>query len=141
MDEKPPRKRPIWVWFISIYFVLSTGWVMASFYLISTGSIPLSPDQAAYFNSITTVDYALTIGLGLCNLIGAFALFLLRKVALYFFVTALGVNLLFAAWETVTTGWVKAIGGSGLVGALIGFVVAIAVCIYAWRLTRKGTLR
>lgn len=140
-ENESRRKRPIWVWIVSIFFFLSAGWTLWSFYLINTGTIPLGPAQEAYFDSLTTTDYTLTIAIGVANLIGAVALFLLRKVALYFFLTALGANLILAAWHGATKGWAEALGGSGLVGALFGYVLLFAACIYAWKLAKRGTLR
>ena len=134
------KKRPGWVWAISIFFFLAAGWTLLSFYLINLGAVPLNAAQKAYFSSLTGVDYGLTILMGLANLIGAVALFFLRKVAFYLFVTAFGVNLLLAAWHAVTKGWVAAIGGSGFVGTVIGWALLIAVCIYSWRLIQRGVL-
>lgn len=139
-DNLQKKKRPRWVWAISIFLFLSAGWTLLSFYLIGTGTIPLNAAQEAYFSSLAGLDYGLTILLGLANLFGAIALFLLRKVAFYLFVTAFGTNLLLTAWHTVTKGWVAAIGGAGLVGAIIGWGLIIAVCIYSWKLIQRGVL-
>jgi hypothetical protein len=139
-DDNLKKKRPGWVWAISIFFFLSAGWTLLSLYLIDTGAIPLSAIQEAYFNSLTGADYGLTIFIGLANLLGAVALFLLRKLAFYLFVTAFGANLILTVWHMVTKGWVAAIGGAGLVGAVIGWVLLAAVCIYSWKLIQRGVL-
>lgn len=133
-------KRPKWVWAISIFYFFSAGWTLLSFYLAKTGTVSLSAAQAAYFNNLSGVDYGLTILIGLANLIGAVALFLLKKLAFYLFSTALGANLLLTAWHTVTKGWLSAMPGASLVGAVIAWGLLIAVCAYSWRLIQRGVL-
>lgn len=140
-ENESRRKRPVWVWIFSIYLFPSAAWTLLSFYLINTGAIPLSPAQEAYFDSLTTTDYTLAVAIGVANLIGAVALFLLRKAALYFFLAALGANLISGAWHGATKGWAEALGGSGLAGVLFSYVLMTAVCIYAWKLAKRGTLR
>jgi hypothetical protein len=139
-DNLRKKKRPGWVWAISILFFLAAGWTLLSFYLIDTGGVPLNAAQEAYFSSLTGVDYGLTILIGLANLSGAVALFLLRKLAFHLFAAAFVGNLLLTASQTLTKGWVAAIGGPGFVGAVIGWALLIAVCIYSWRLVQRGVL-
>lgn len=134
------RKRPGWVWAISILFFFSAVWTLLSFYLIHTGAIPLNPRQRAYFDDLGLLSYSITILLGAANLVGAICLFLLRKAALYLFGIALIVNTMFITWQMLSTNWTQAIESSGLSGAIIGWALLLAVCLYTWRLTRKGIL-
>lgn len=140
MTEQLPRKRPGWVWVISIFFFFSAAWTLLSFYLIHTGTIPLNQQQRAYFEGLGAFDYSVTVLLGVANLMGAACLFLLRRAALYLFGAALVVNTLFTAWQILSTPWPDTIGSSGLTGAFIGWVLLVAVCLYVWRLSRKGVL-
>jgi hypothetical protein len=103
--------------------------------------IPLEPVQKAYFDRLTLIDHVLTIVVGLLNLSGAIALFLLRKIARDLFLSSLGMSFILAAWQAATKGWVEAIGGAGFVGVLIGYALLILVCIYAWHLSKEGLLR
>lgn len=134
------RKRPGWVWVISIVFFFSAAWTLLSFYLIHTGAVPLNPQQRAHFDSLGAFDYAITVLLGATNLAGAVCLFLLRKTALYLFGTALIANTLLTAWQTLSTTWAQAIGSSGLSGAFISWALLVAVFLYTWRLSRRGVL-
>jgi hypothetical protein len=134
-------KRPIWVWLISLFYIVSAGWTLLSFALIWTGVIPLEAEQKAYFARLSAIDYAATIIIGASNFIGAIMLFLLRKAAVGLFLTALILTLALTIWQSATKGWVEAMGGPGLVGALIGYAILLAVCVYAWHLSRKGVLR
>jgi hypothetical protein len=140
-EQQVERKRPIWVWLLSLFFLLSAIWTLLSFYMIWSGAIPLGPTQQAYFDRLTPIDYALTIVIGLLNLSAAIALFLLRKIARDLFLASLGLSLILVAWQAATKGWVEALGGAGFVGVLIGYILLIVVCIYAWHLRKKGVLR
>ena len=57
MNEPTARKRPAWVWIISIFYIISAVWTLFSFFLIFSGALPLPPQQAAYFRSLTSIDY------------------------------------------------------------------------------------
>jgi hypothetical protein len=140
-EQKTSRKRPVWVWVISIFFFISAGWTLLSFYLIWSGVIPLAPAQKAYFDQLTLFDYGQSIVVGLLNMTGAVALFLLRRIALAFFLSGLGLGIISVVWHAATKGWIAAIGGPGLVGVLLGYVIVIAVCAYVWRLSKTGVLR
>lgn len=140
-EFKAQRERPVWVWLISIYFFLSAIWSLLSLYLILSGTIPLEPAQKAYFDRQTPVDYALIILAGLLNLAGAVTLFLLRKIARYLFLSALGLLAVSTLWHAAAKGWIEASGVAGFVGVLIGYALLVIVCIYAWRLSKKGVLQ
>ena len=139
-EQHVSHERPVLVWLISAFFFLSAIWTFLSFYLILSGAIPLEPAQKAYFDRLTPIDYVLTIGIGLLNLAGAITLFLLRKIARYLFLSSLGLSLVVMLWHLTTKGWAEAAGGATSVGALIGYVLLVAVCMYAWRLSKKGVL-
>jgi hypothetical protein len=139
-DQKVRRKRPILVRVISLFFLLSAIWTLLSFYLILSGTIPLQPAQKAYFDGLTPIDYASTIVVGLLNMTAAVMLFLLRRIARDLFLASFGISFVLAVLHTTTKGWAEALGGPGLIGALIGYVLVIGVCIYAWRLSARGVL-
>jgi hypothetical protein len=142
-QEPPPIavKRPALVWVISIFYILSAGWVVLSFALIHSGAIPLNEAQQEYFRSQTILDYGSTVVIGALNLVGAILLFLLKKPAFHLFATAFGVGLAFTAYQIVAKNWLGAIGGPGLVGAVIGWGISIAIIVYAKRLISRGVLR
>ncbi|MCB9768401.1 MAG: hypothetical protein H6752_09415 [Candidatus Omnitrophica bacterium] len=135
------RKRPFWVWVISIFFLISVGWTFSSFYLVLSGAVPLNPEQEEYFTNLSAFDYTSTLGLGVLNLLGAVSLFLLHRAAFYFFAFAFGVNVLLTIWHAVAKGWLAVVGGPGLVGMVLGLGILFAVCVYSWRLLQSGILR
>ena len=139
--HKLAGKRPILVWVIVAFFLLSASFTLLSFYLILSGAVPLTPAQQTYFEKLTKVDYGLSIVVGVVNLTGAIALFLLRRLAFYLFSGALALSMLMAPWHMLTKDWLSAAGGPGAAGGLFGWVILLAVCLYAWKLTKVGILR
>ncbi len=141
MNVRPNTKRPILVWVISIFYVLTAGSSLLSSYLVLSGSIPLSPGQKAYFDSITTLDLMLSILLCLANFIGAVCLFLLRRPAFYLLTGAWLLGILMMIWHSLSKGWIAAMGALGTVGTFIGLGISAVICLYNWRLLKNGVLR
>ena len=138
--QRASRRRPVWVWVISAFYLLSTGWTLLSFVLISSGAIQLNPAQEAYFASLTSVDWFFALSIGIIGLTGAIALFLLRRLAVVLFSLALALNLLLTAFQTMRTNWTEALGGSGLFGVLLGWGILVVVILYTRGLAKKGVL-
>jgi hypothetical protein len=134
-------KRPVWVWVISIFYAASLGFTLLSFVLLVSGVIPLTPPQRAYFAALGPFDYVMTIGLSLLTLTATVFLFLMRKAAAPLFATSFVVNVGFSLVHALTTTWTKAMGGSGLVGALFGWGILGAVAVYSGHLRRVGVLK
>lgn len=140
-DSSQARKRPGWVWAIFILYFLSAAYTLLAFFLIYSGAIPLQPEQRAYFSQLTLFDHGISALIGTLNLAGAVTLFLLRRMAFNLFTTAFALGILTTVWHIVEKGWVAAIGSAGLVGAFFGWALAIAICVYTWRLGKAGVLR
>ncbi len=140
-NRNEKRKRPVWVWVISILFFLSAASTLFSYYLIASGKIPLSPTEKAYLESLTSVDITISILIGLINLIGAVNLFLLRKQAFYFFLSAFILNVAVTVWQILNKGFVEAMQASGLIGMLIGWGILVVVCVYTKKLEKSGILK
>ena len=54
-SDSGKAKRPVWVWLISAFFILSAGWTLLSSYLLFSGSIPITDEQRAYFDSLSSI--------------------------------------------------------------------------------------
>lgn len=139
-ERKRPRRRPIGVWVVSAFYVLSVGWTLLSFALIFSGAIKITAAQQLYFTSLTGVDLLFTLAIGVLGLYAAISLFLLRRVAVALFSVALACNLVFTAVHVMRTNWIEALGNAGLVGAVFGWTILIAVILYARRLAKRGVL-
>jgi len=140
MEVMEKKNRPIWVWVISIFYFLSAGYTLLSFFLIYAEVIHLEPAMKTYFDNLSIFDHALAIILGAANLIGAITLLLLRKQAFYIFSGIFCVNILVSIWHSISKGWIALLGGSGFVGAIIGWGLILAVIAYSRRLINRGIL-
>jgi hypothetical protein len=137
----PSRKRPIWVWVISIFYIISAFYSCLAFYLCLTGAIPLNAAQKACFENLTVVDWGLTTVTGLVTLGSAVCLFLLRRQALYLFAGSLALHLLSNIYGLHKAATALSATPGASVGMFLGWGILLAVCLYTWRLAKAGTLR
>ena len=135
------HKRPKWVWAISIFYFFSAAYTLLSFYLINSGAVAVPEATKAYLDSLTAMDYAFTILIGLANLIGAISLFLLRKIAYPLFLASLVANVIMSVWHIMSKNMLSASVSGGAIGMFIGWGMLLAVCLYAKKLTKTGLLR
>ncbi|MBI4524440.1 MAG: hypothetical protein HY695_11600 [Deltaproteobacteria bacterium] len=137
---KSPAGRPVGVWVVCVFYVLSAGWTLLSLALIFTGAMKMNAAQQAYFGSLTSADWFFSFSISVLSFAGAVSLFLLRRVAVALFAVAFGLNIALTLFHTVRTNWTEAVGGPGIVGIVLGWVVLIAVILYARSLAKKGVL-
>jgi hypothetical protein len=137
---QPPARRPKLVWIVFLFYLFSVAYTALSFLLVFLGWISVTPEQAAYFRSLSVFDWTITGVTAALNLAGAISIFLLRKSAFPLFASSLGLSLLQTLMHAYTTNFIAALGGPGALGVLIGFAISIAVCAYAWRLKAQGIL-
>lgn len=140
VDTHVAKRRPKLVWVILLWFVFSAGYTIVSFLLIYSGSISVTPEQAAYLRGLSSLDHTLTLGIASLNIAGAVSLFLLRKVAFHLFTVALVASILATVAHAVSKGFLVALGGAGMIGLLIGYGILVAVCLYTWKLKARGVL-
>lgn len=133
--------RPGWVWAIFIFYMLSAVGTLFSFYFVFSGAIKLPEEQRQYIESLTVFDHAMTVILMGINVVAAVQLFRLRKISVYLFPSALALGVLLTVWHAATKGWLAASGGSGVTSMMFGWGIAVAICLYTWRLARRGILK
>ncbi|HTL02312.1 MAG TPA: hypothetical protein VL243_08800 [Vicinamibacterales bacterium] len=134
------QHRPLAVWVIAIFYLLSMASTLVSLAAVLTGIVAITPEQQRYFDSLGPVDY---LGNVLILLIGAWAvleLFLMRKAAVRAFVIALVMNVGLTAFHLLATNWREAAGGSGLATVIVSWIVSVGVLLYAKRLSNRGVL-
>jgi len=134
-------KRPLLVWAVAIFYLFSTLFTLLSLYLVLGGSVPLTPEQKAYYDSLSALDYALSVAIAVTGLGGAVTLFLLRKQALYLFCFSLALNISMTVWHLQARSASAALGSPGTIGMVVGLGIVAAVCCYAWNLKRSGVLK
>ena len=127
-----PQRRPVLVWVISIFFLITLPLALLSLALIplmASGIIPVSDAQRAYFQSQGIVDYALSALTLVLNIAGVIFLFLLRRPALYCFGGGFFINVLNSIYQIIFKDWIGAISSSsaGMIGAIIGAGIAVTI--------------
>jgi hypothetical protein len=105
------RRRPKLVWAVFLYVLFSAGYTMLSFLLILSGHIRVTPEQAAYFESLWPLDYMLFLAVAALNLAGAVSLFVLRRFAFQLFAAAVLLNIVVTIVYAASKGWLAALGG------------------------------
>ncbi|WP_417067059.1 hypothetical protein [Niveibacterium terrae] len=130
--------RPAWVWVIFLYNLFSLSVLAISLWATLSGKIPLSPAQKAALTNFSSFDIAQTVVLSGLSLAAAIQIFRLRKSCVPLFCSVFGLGLLTHVWEAVTQGRMALPTEPG---QYIGWAIDIAICTYAWRLSRDGVLR
>jgi len=134
------RGRPIGVWIVAAFYALSAGWTLLSFALVFGGAIKVNAAQQEYFASLTGVDWFFALAIGAVGLSAAICLFLLRRVAVALFSVSLALNLTLTAVHIMRTNSTEALSGGSLVGLMLGWLILIAVIVYARGLAKRGVL-
>lgn len=135
MNSAPSGKRNFWIWLIVIWSFGSGIISLISFFAVQFGALPLNDAQRAYFDNLGLVDHLAGVLSAAFNLLGAIALFRLRRQAMYMFFSAFGVSTLISLWHASTRG----LGGS-LVELSIGLGLLGAVCVYVQKLAKQQIL-
>ena len=139
MEKLQPRKRPVGVWIITVYFAISIPFVIFSLYAVLSNQIPLDAAQAGYIASMAPLDFTATAIIAICNLLGAVSLFRLRKAALTFFTASLAINIALTIWHIIAKGFVAVVGGA--LPIVLGFALLLAIIAYTAHLARKRVLQ
>ena len=133
-------KRPVLVWVISIYYLISAGFTILSIVLIYSGLIPVDGVQKEYFDGLTLFDHISTVLIGSLNLLGAVFLFILRKHAFHLFLAGFVAGLIATAYHILAKNWIETIGTAGFIGAAIGWGISISIIFYTKRLSNRKIL-
>jgi len=135
------NKRPKILWVISIFYLLSLKYNLLSFVLIYSGSIPLNEAQQSYFSSQTFIDILFSISIILLNFIGTIYLLLLKRYAFYAFLYAFVISFILTGYYIIFKDLIVDLGSSGIIGAIIGFTINIAIILYTKGLINKRILK
>ncbi|WP_331343891.1 hypothetical protein [Cellvibrio sp. UBA7661] len=133
---------PIPVWLICLYFGLSAAWGFYVYISYLLGIENSNSELNVILETYMFFDYAviftkLTITISACIL-----LFLLKKVALYFFYAKVVIAITSVAWFWQKTDVIESIGIATflIVNVAMGVGVWVAVCFYVHNLIKKGVL-
>ena len=145
-----PRRRPVMVWVISIFYFVCTPLGVLSLLLtpiLASSGIPIPEAQRHYLQSQGVFDYLLA-GIGMViNLVGAILLFRLRRQALYYFASVFVLMPISIGYQIMFRHWLQVIDSQpgSMIGAIVGMVFSIGLNIalvwYVWHLKAKNVLR
>ena len=141
--QRPPYKRPIWVWLISIfYFGFGASGIMAvgmALMLLSRGSVPPSELSALK----TLLQSSLWGILPAASMAAAASLFFMRRLAFPLFVflliTRLSMPIVFGS--AYPAPGFSAGDAEMITGYAVGYGILLIVCLYVFRLRQRGMLR
>jgi hypothetical protein len=152
-EEKSPKRRPIGVWVISAFYLLSLGVSSTRAARFLSGA-KISPVQEATFALLTGVDWFFFWASTVLMLSAVVCLFLLRRITIALFSVVLALNvastiilLMRTNWAElldidadVATGSLLLMGGIVLWGLLFSFFILVAVIVYSRSLAKRGVL-
>jgi hypothetical protein len=141
MESTVRKRRPKWVWVICIVYALASVFTTLSMVMVLRGSLPLAEGQRQYFASLDLVDHVLAFSMVGLNLAGVVMLFILRRQAFGLMLTAFIIGVVQVPYHIVAKHWLAAMSVAGMVGAVLGWGLSIAVLMYIHRLQRQGILR
>jgi hypothetical protein len=142
------NRRPVWVWVIFVFYVVSAGWGLVMQCLMFLGLYTLAPEQQALVGDMTTAVRLFAVGSGILALAAATSLWLLRKVAFPLFSLVLVVAVGTIVKQALPGGMYNKMIGQGPIMAVgtvlsvsVGVSISLAIWWYVLHLWRRGVLR
>lgn len=135
------RIQNAWIWIISIsYIFLSVLLFIGS--LTPVDPTDFSSRELAYFESEATTQKMIGgVFIPLFYLCGAISLLLLRRVAFNLFLVGLVLSATDLVWDIFVRDYLQTFPIEYQIAEFILFAINIIVCLYTWKLTRRGTLQ
>jgi hypothetical protein len=142
------NRRPVWVWVIFVFYVVSVGWGLVLQCLMFLGLYALPPEQQALVGDMSGAARLFAVGSGILALVAATSLWLLRKVAfpLFSIVLVLGIGTIVK--QALPGGMYNKMFGQGPIVAVVtvfslsvGVLISVAIWWYVLHLRRRGVLK
>ncbi|MCP4631673.1 MAG: hypothetical protein GY855_02010 [candidate division Zixibacteria bacterium] len=143
-EEVTKTRRPKLVWIILVFFAILFVHTIISVIWFYRGDIVFHGAQQDSFKLRYIIDFSIPIIMGiisLINLTAAIFLILLRRQAYKLFLTAFIIGILLTIYQILFDNWYWVMGGIGLAGAVIGWMIGIAIILYTRSLIKKGVLK
>ena len=139
-DAAPERKRPILVWIIFFFYLISSVQVIVAMFFVAAGGVDMAPAQQAYLAKFTVMDRVIGYANAGITLVGVTLLFSLRRQAANVLALAFALNLFSTAVVWIKTDPAAVTSPTGLLAQGLGIGMLGLVVFYAWRLLKRGTL-
>lgn len=139
-DSPPQRKRPVLVWIIFLFYLISCVQVIVAMFFVAAGGVEMAPEQQAYLAKFTVMDRVIGYANAGLTLIGVTLLFSLRRQAVNVLALAFALNLFSTAVVWIRTDPAAVTTPTGLAAQALGLGMLGLVVFYASRLSKRGTL-
>lgn len=136
----PTRRRPILVWVIFFFYLISSIQVIVGMFFIAAGGVDMSPAQQAYLAKFSVTDRVIGYVNAAVTLVGVTLLLGLRKQAVSVLALAFALNLFSTVVVWIKTDPAQVIAPMGLIAQAVGIALFGTVVYYAWRLGKRGVL-
>jgi hypothetical protein len=142
MSIKPTQadQRSPGVIFLSLFLAIASSTSLAGYLYAIAGFRKLPFEQQAIIDNLAWSDIGLTLFINIAIFVAALLLYLHRRIALYFFLSAFVASLVRLGWTAIDEGSLGSVFSSESTGGILILVLLIAVCVYTWRLDRSGVL-
>jgi hypothetical protein len=139
-NEAPRPRRPILVWVIFLFYLVSSVQVIVSMFFIAAGGVDMTPQLQDYLARFSIFDRVIGYANASLTLVGVTLLLGLRRQAVNVLALAFALNLFSTAVVWYKANPLQMVTTAGLVAQICGIVLFGAVVYYAWRLEKRGLL-
>jgi hypothetical protein len=137
LKEENSKRRPFFIWIIAIYYIGSFILSIYSWYMIKSGSLPISNEQTEFLVKIPNYVIAISMVIGVINCIGSIFLIMQKKIAFYL----IGLGVLSSIIYSLVSFFTE-IGGpnKSILGTVIGIIIELLIMLYITVIVKKGKL-
>jgi hypothetical protein len=139
-NEAPRTGRPILVWIIFLFYLISSIQVIVGMFFIAAGGVDMTPEQQALLAQFSLFDRVIGYANAAVTLVGVTMLLALRRQAVAVLAVAFALNLFSTAVVWFRTDLAAHTSTKGILAQLLGIAIFGAVVFYAWRLEKRGIL-
>jgi len=134
------RRRPILVWIIFLFYLVTCLLGIVQVFFVTAGGVPLSPEQQAYLAQFSVFDRVIGYSNAAMTLVGVTLLLALRRLAVPVLALAFALNLFSTAMVWIKANPLQLVSTTGILAQAGGIVLFGAVVFYSWWLARRGLL-
>lgn len=121
----PGGKRPILVWLIFLFFMVSTAFTAFSVLVVTSGNLPPEVQARMGVEAIRPIDIVAGLSETAVYFVAAIALFMMRKLAFYLFAGAFVMEIGLVVWTLADKSRASALGLVG--GDMAGFAGTVTI--------------
>lgn len=139
-ETTPVPRRPILVWVIFLFYLVSCVLIIVQMFFIAAGGVGTTPEQQAYLARFSVFDRVIGYVNAAVTLVGVTMLLGMRRMAVTVLALAFALNLFSTAVVWLRANPFELVSTAGLAAQISGIAIFGAVVFYAWRLDKRGLL-